>query len=39
MISVGILVRFDAKPDRVDEVGALFAALVAQVQREASTIA
>ncbi len=39
MVSVGVLVRFEAKPDKVDEVEALLRALVAQVQREESTIA
>jgi quinol monooxygenase YgiN len=36
---VGVLVRFEAKPDTEDEVEALLRALVAQVQREVSTIA
>ena len=39
MVSVGVLVRFEANPDKVDDVEALLRALVAQVQREASTIA
>lgn len=39
MVSVGVLLRFEAKPDKVDEVEALLRALVAQVQREDSTIA
>jgi quinol monooxygenase YgiN len=39
MVSVGVQVRFEAKPDKVDEVEALLRALVAQVQREESTIA
>ena len=39
MVSVGVLVRFEAKPDEVEEVEALLSALVAQVQREESTIA
>jgi len=39
MVSVGVLVRFEAKPHKVDEVEALLRALVAQVQREESTIA
>ena len=39
MVSVGVLVRFEAKPDKVDEVEALLRALVAQVRREESTIA
>lgn len=36
---VGVLVRFEAQPDQVDEVEALLEVLVAQVQREESTIA
>jgi quinol monooxygenase YgiN len=39
MDSVGALVRFEAKPDKVDEVEALLRALVVQVQSEGSTIA
>ena len=39
MASVGVLIRFEAKPDKVDEVEALLKALVARVQREESTIA
>jgi quinol monooxygenase YgiN len=39
MDSVGALIRFEAKPDRVDEVEALLNALVAQVEGEESTIA
>ena len=39
MVPVGVLIRFEAKPDKVDEVEALLSALVAQVQREESTIA
>jgi quinol monooxygenase YgiN len=39
MDSVGALVRFEAKPDKVDEVEALLRALVVQVQSEESTIA
>jgi quinol monooxygenase YgiN len=39
MASVGVLVRFEAKPDQVGEVEALLRALVAQVQSEESTIA
>jgi quinol monooxygenase YgiN len=35
--SVGVQIRFEAKPDKVDEVEALLGALVAQVQREEST--
>ena len=36
---VGVLVRFEAKPDMVDEVETLLTALAGQVQREESTIA
>ena len=36
---VGVLVRFEAKPDKVEEVEALLGALVAQVQSEESTTA
>jgi quinol monooxygenase YgiN len=36
---VGVLVHFEAKPDKVAEVEELLRALVAQVQREESTIA
>ena len=39
MVSVGALVRFEAKPDKVDEVEELLRALAAQVEREESTIA
>ena len=39
MAPVGVLVRFEAKPDMVDEVEALLTALAGQVQREESTIA
>jgi quinol monooxygenase YgiN len=39
MASVGVQIRFEAKPDKVDEAEALLSALVAQVQREGSTIA
>src|SRR5688500_14855057 len=39
MAPVGVLVRFEAKPDMVDEVEALLTALAGQVQREVSTIA
>jgi quinol monooxygenase YgiN len=39
MASVGVLIRFEAKPDKVDEVEALLSALAAQVQREEPTIA
>jgi len=39
MDSVGVQIRFEAKPDKVDEIEALLRALVAQVQREESTIA
>jgi hypothetical protein len=38
MVSVGALVRFEAKPDRVDEVEELLRGLGAQVEREESTI-
>ena len=36
---VGVLVRFEAKPDMVDELETLLTALAGQVQREESTIA
>jgi quinol monooxygenase YgiN len=36
---VGALIRFEAKPDRVDDVKALLSGLVAQVGGEESTIA
>jgi quinol monooxygenase YgiN len=39
MVSVGVQVRFEAKPEKVDEVEAFLGALVAQVEREESTIA
>ena len=39
MDPVGALVRFEAKPDKVDQVEALLGALVAHVQSEDSTIA
>jgi quinol monooxygenase YgiN len=39
MASVGVLVRFEAKPDKVDEVEEFLNALAAQVQHEESTIA
>jgi quinol monooxygenase YgiN len=39
MDSVGVLVGFEAKPDKVAEVEALLGALVAQVQSEESTTA
>jgi quinol monooxygenase YgiN len=39
MGSVGALIRFEAKPDKVDQVEALLRALRAQVQSEESTIA
>jgi quinol monooxygenase YgiN len=39
MDSVGVLIRFEAKPDKVDEVEALLRTLAAQNQREESTIA
>ena len=39
MAPVGVLVRFEAKPDMLDEVEALLTALAGQVQREESTIA
>jgi quinol monooxygenase YgiN len=39
MAPVGVLVRFEAKPDMVAEVEALLTALAGQVQREESTIA
>jgi quinol monooxygenase YgiN len=39
MGSVGALVRFETKPDKVDEVEELLKALAAQVEREESTIA
>ena len=39
MVSVGIHIRFEAKPDKVDEVEALLRALAAQVQIEESTVA
>jgi hypothetical protein len=34
MASVGVLVHFEAKPDKVDEVEALLRALVAQVNHQ-----
>ena len=39
MAPVGVLVRFEAKPDTVDEVEALLTDLAGQVQRVDSTIA
>jgi len=39
MFPVGVLVRFEAQPDSVDEVEALLRALAAQVELEESTIA
>ena len=39
MASVGALVRFEAKPDKVDGVEELLRGLAAQVEREESTIA
>jgi quinol monooxygenase YgiN len=39
MASGGVQIRFEAKPNKVDEAEALLSALVAQVQREESTIA
>ena len=39
MAPVGVLVRFEAKPDMVGEVEALLTALASQVQHEESTIA
>jgi quinol monooxygenase YgiN len=39
MDSVGVHIRFEAKPDKVDEVEALLRALVAQLQTEESTVA
>jgi quinol monooxygenase YgiN len=39
MASVGVQIRFKSKPDKVDDVEALLRALVAQVQRQESTIA
>ena len=37
MDSAGVLVRFEARPDKVDEVVALLSALVAEVRQEEST--
>jgi quinol monooxygenase YgiN len=39
MGSVGALVRFEAKPDKVDGVEKLLRGLAAQVEREESTVA
>ena len=38
MAPVGVLVRFEAKPDMVDEVEAMLTALAGQVEGEDSTI-
>lgn len=39
MDSVGVTIRFEAKPDKVGDVEAFMRTLVVQVQREESTIA